>query len=45
VDEEIYEPAEDTDEGETLEQVTERVVGSLPRVQAIEAVHGYQTMK
>lgn len=30
---------------ETLEQVTERVVGALPRVQAIEALHGYQNMK
>ena len=30
---------------ETMEQVTERVVGALPRVQAIEALHGYQTMK
>ena len=30
---------------ETLEDVTNRVVGSLPRVQAIEALHGYQTMK
>lgn len=45
VDAEIYEPAEDTSDGETLEQVTERVVGALPRVQAIEAVHGYQAMK
>ncbi len=30
---------------ETLDEVTNRVVGSLPRVQAIEALHGYQTMK
>jgi E3 ubiquitin-protein ligase UBR7 len=30
---------------ETIEQVTERVVGALPRVQAIEALHGYQIMK
>ena len=45
VDAEIYEPAEDTDDDETLEQVTERVVGALPRFQAIEAVHGYQAMK
>ncbi|ORY33721.1 hypothetical protein BCR39DRAFT_265315 [Naematelia encephala] len=44
VDEEIYEPPRDTDP-ETLDQVTNRVVGSLPRVQAIEALHGYQNMK
>ena len=30
---------------ETLDEVTNRVVGSLPRVQAIEALHGYQNMK
>ncbi len=30
---------------ETLDEVTNRVVGPLPRVQAIEALRGYQTMK
>lgn len=45
VDAEIYEPAEDTEEEETLEQVTERAVSSLPRFQAIEAVHGFHAMK
>ena len=30
---------------ETLDEVTNRVVESLPRVQAIEALHGYQNMK
>ena len=30
---------------ETLDEVTNRVVSSLPRVQAIEALHGFQTMK
>ncbi|ORX39781.1 hypothetical protein BD324DRAFT_667125 [Kockovaella imperatae] len=45
IDEEIYEPPKDEDEEETMEQITERVVGALPRVQAIEALHGYQNMK
>ncbi|TXT07117.1 hypothetical protein VHUM_03287 [Vanrija humicola] len=45
VDEEIYEPPADEDEPETLDSVTERVVSSLPRVQAIEALHGFQAMK
>lgn len=44
-DEDIYEPPKDEDEAETLEQATERAVNSLPRVQAIEALHGYQAMK
>ncbi|RSH78307.1 uncharacterized protein EHS24_002776 [Apiotrichum porosum] len=44
-DEEIYEPPKDEDKVETLEEVTERVVSTLPRVQAIEALHGYQAMK
>jgi E3 ubiquitin-protein ligase UBR7 len=30
---------------ETLDQVTNRVMEGLPRVQAIEALHGYQNMK
>ena len=30
---------------ETLDEVTNRVMGNLPRVQAIEALHGYQNMK
>ena len=30
---------------ETLDQVTNRVMEGLPRVQAIEAIHGYQNMK
>ena len=33
------------DADETLDEITNRVVGSLPRVQAIEALHGYQAMK
>lgn len=45
IDEEIYEPPEDDDPPESLEQVTERVVSSLPRTQAIEALHGYESMK
>lgn len=45
MDEEIYEPRTDTEPEETLEEVTERVVGSMPRVQAIEALHGYQRLK
>lgn len=45
IDEEIYEPPEDQDQVETLDEITERVVGTLPRVQAIEALHGFQNMK
>lgn len=45
VDDEIYEPPADEDRLETLDEVTERVVGTLPRVQAIEALHGFQNMK
>ncbi|KAL7422274.1 hypothetical protein Q5752_002920 [Cryptotrichosporon argae] len=45
VDDEIYEPPRDADDDETLEDATARVIGSLPRVQAIEALHGYQAMK
>ncbi|EIW69611.1 hypothetical protein TREMEDRAFT_30535 [Tremella mesenterica DSM 1558] len=46
VDEEIYEPPREPDEPEeTLEQVTDRVISTLPRVQAIEALHGYTKMK
>lgn len=45
VDEEIYEPPKDEDPPESLEQITERVVSSLPRPQAIEALHGFQAMK
>ncbi|WRT67041.1 uncharacterized protein IL334_004007 [Kwoniella shivajii] len=44
-DEEIYEPPKDDDQEETIEQVTSRVMTSLPRVQAIEALHGYQKLK
>ncbi|KAK8869888.1 hypothetical protein IAR55_000456 [Kwoniella newhampshirensis] len=44
-DEEIYEPPKDDEEDETIDQVTNRVIGSLPRVQAIEALHGYQRLK
>ncbi|BEJ14368.1 hypothetical protein CspHIS471_0401350 [Cutaneotrichosporon sp. HIS471] len=44
VDEEIYEPPADSPP-ETLEEVTQRVVGGLPRVQAIEALHGYEAMR
>jgi E3 ubiquitin-protein ligase UBR7 len=35
--------ADETDE--TLDEVTNRVMNGLPRVQAIEALHGYQNMK
>ncbi|RXK38313.1 hypothetical protein M231_04355 [Tremella mesenterica] len=46
IDEEIYEPPREPDEPEeTLEQVTDRVISTLPRVQAIEALHGYTKMK
>nr|XP_019042807.1 E3 ubiquitin-protein ligase UBR7 [Kwoniella bestiolae CBS 10118]OCF21737.1 E3 ubiquitin-protein ligase UBR7 [Kwoniella bestiolae CBS 10118] len=45
VDEEIYEPPKDDEQDETIEQVTSRVMTSLPRVQAIEALHGYQKLK
>ncbi|WWC90124.1 uncharacterized protein L201_005057 [Kwoniella dendrophila CBS 6074] len=45
VDEEIYEPPKDDEQEETIEQVTSRVMTSLPRVQAIEALHGYQKLK
>ncbi|WOO85488.1 Protein mlo2 [Vanrija pseudolonga] len=45
VDEEIYEPPADEEEPETLDAVTERMVSSLPRVQAIEALHGFHAMK
>ncbi|CAK9786946.1 hypothetical protein CC85DRAFT_286164 [Cutaneotrichosporon oleaginosum] len=44
VDEEIYEPPADSPP-ETLEAVTERVVSALPRVQAIEALYGYESMR
>lgn len=30
---------------ETIEEATSRVVSSLPRIQAIEALHGYQRLK
>ncbi|RSH91250.1 hypothetical protein EHS25_009549 [Saitozyma podzolica] len=43
-DAEVYEPPKDDDKEETLDEVTSRVVDALPRVQAIEALHGYQTM-
>jgi len=33
------------DVDETLDDVTNRVMEGLPRVQAIEALHGYQNMK
>ncbi|WWC61214.1 uncharacterized protein I303_103794 [Kwoniella dejecticola CBS 10117] len=46
VDDEIYEPpTEEEGQEETMEQVTSRVMTSLPRVQAIEALHGYQRLK
>ncbi|WWD01501.1 hypothetical protein V866_008445 [Kwoniella sp. B9012] len=45
IDEEIYEPPKDDEQEETIEQVTSRVMTSLPRVQAIEALHGYQRLK
>ncbi|WVF72282.1 hypothetical protein IAT40_007094 [Kwoniella sp. CBS 6097] len=44
-DEEIYEPPKDDDREETMDEVTSRVMGQLPRVQAIEALHGYQRLK
>ncbi|OCF38488.1 hypothetical protein I317_07730, partial [Kwoniella heveanensis CBS 569] len=44
-DEEIYEPPQDDEEEETMDEVTTRVMDQLPRVQAIEAVHGYQRLK
>ncbi|WVQ98647.1 hypothetical protein IAU59_005778 [Kwoniella sp. CBS 9459] len=44
-DEEIYEPPKDDDQEETMDEVTTRVMGQLPRVQAIEALHGYQRLK
>ncbi|WVN85258.1 uncharacterized protein L203_100403 [Cryptococcus depauperatus CBS 7841] len=44
-DEEIYEPPREEEEDETVEQATSRVVSSLPRIQAIEALHGYQRLK
>ena len=33
------------DVDETLDEVTNRLMEGLPRVQAIEALHGYQNMK
>ncbi|KAK4687225.1 E3 ubiquitin-protein ligase UBR7, partial [Tremellales sp. Uapishka_1] len=45
VDEEIYEPPTDDVPEETMDQVTSRLMGALPRVQAIEALHGYEKMK
>lgn len=30
---------------ETIDEATSRVVSSLPRIQAIEALHGYQRLK
>ena len=45
VDEGIYEPPTDAEPEETLEEVTERVVGSMPRVNAIEALHGYARIR
>lgn len=44
VDEVIYEPPADSPP-ETLEEVTQRVVGGLPRAQAIEALYGYEVMR
>ncbi|UOH81538.1 hypothetical protein LQV05_004209 [Cryptococcus neoformans] len=40
-DEEIYEPPQDVEQ----EEATSRVVSSLPRIQAIEALYGYQRLK
>ncbi|WWC69546.1 uncharacterized protein I206_103488 [Kwoniella pini CBS 10737] len=45
IDEEIYEPPEEEEQEVSIEQVTSRVMTSLPRVQAIEALHGYQRLK
>lgn len=45
IDEEIYEPPTDAEPEETLEEVTERVVGNMPRVNAIEALHGYARIR
>ncbi|OWZ80192.1 E3 ubiquitin-protein ligase UBR7 [Cryptococcus neoformans Tu401-1] len=44
-DEEIYEPPQDVEQEETIEEATSRVVSSLPRIQAIEALYGYQRLK
>ncbi|XAO24080.1 hypothetical protein I312_102870 [Cryptococcus bacillisporus CA1280] len=44
-DEEIYEPPQDEEQEETIDEATSRVVSSLPRIQAIEALHGYQRLK
>lgn len=34
-----------TDEDETFDEVSNRVISGLPRAQTIEALHGYQNMK
>ena len=45
IDDEIYEPRKDEEPEETLEEATERVVGSMPRINAIEALHGYARIR
>ncbi|ODO11468.1 hypothetical protein I350_00248 [Cryptococcus amylolentus CBS 6273] len=44
-DGDIYEPARDEQEDQTTEEVMTRALSNLPRVQTIEALHGYQRLK
>ncbi|TYJ56609.1 hypothetical protein B9479_002701 [Cryptococcus floricola] len=44
-DGDIYEPARDEQEDQTTEEVMTQALSNLPRVQTIEALHGYQRLK
>ncbi|WVQ71554.1 hypothetical protein IAR50_001093 [Cryptococcus sp. DSM 104548] len=44
-DGDIYIPARDEQEDHTTEEVMTQAMSTLPRVQAIEALHGYQRLK